>query len=137
MADCLAEVDEQFDKAYALLKAELASLRSLDPDTRTAILHDSAYIAGMKFGWNCAEANDRDRYEKVVEAHIRDAKEARAASPKPVALDPVRLEAAAREGHDATWGGYRYGDLPESLKESTRVMIRAAILTYLGKTEGE
>lgn len=62
------------------MKAELASLRSLDPDTRTAILHDSAYIAGMKFGWNCAEANDRDRYEKVVEAHIRDVKEARAAS---------------------------------------------------------
>ena len=80
VADCLAKVDEQFDKAYALLKAELASLRSLDPDTRTAILHDSAYIAGMKFGWNCAEANDRDRYEKVVEAHIRDVKEARAAS---------------------------------------------------------
>ena len=76
VADCLAKVDEQFDKAYALLVEQKAEL---DPDTRTAILHDSAYIAGMKFGWNCAEANDRDRYEKVVEAHIRDAKEARAA----------------------------------------------------------
>ena len=44
----------------------------LAPDVKEAILLDSAYIAGMKFGWNCAISEREDLYHAAVERVIKE-----------------------------------------------------------------
>ncbi len=58
------------------LRAELAAVTA--ERDRLQIMHDEAYIAGMKHGWNCCAAGDEERYKRTVENTREQIRRARA-----------------------------------------------------------
>ena len=65
----------------------------VDADDRTDALHDSAYLAGLKEGWNCGVDEDRGRYQRIVDSRAGYLKPlATPPSPSPT---PAQIDAAA------------------------------------------
>lgn len=78
----LADRIEQLTAEVERKDAEIARLH-LDIEAQEC-LQDSAYRAGMKFGWNCAVDDDRKSYDAVMSstehvAVLKRIREARAA----------------------------------------------------------
>jgi hypothetical protein len=49
-----------------------------EAEERAAILQDSAYVAGMKFGWNCCCNDNSAAFEKAIEDRINERVQLRA-----------------------------------------------------------
>ncbi|MBS1096363.1 hypothetical protein JK191_02000 [Gluconobacter sphaericus] len=62
----------------AELEEEVAKLNGgiRNPDDVTCALMDSQYVAGAKFGWNCAQDDDPESLTKMIERRLRDRIEA-------------------------------------------------------------
>ena len=54
----------------------MKSKNEIDEETKQAILYDSAWVAGAKFGWNCGVIEDRRALHEAIEARSRDRVEA-------------------------------------------------------------
>ena len=59
------------------LRTELAAVTA--KRDRLQIMHDEAYISGMKHGWNCCAAGEEERYKNSIENIREQIRRARAA----------------------------------------------------------